>query len=272
MMLLLELKRGLLNKRMLVSCMFALVIIFLTAYDRYLYDVLFFDPEAPDIRGNHQAIQDILGEIHNKYNIWESSFSYIGIFFPLIVVFPYAASYLEEKNQKFHYFIQTRKSFDHYVRNKFLAATLTGGLAIFIPEFIFYAIISIFFNNDADSPYRQLQEEGIFYTLFNTQPELYIWIKFLTHFLLGACFACIALCLSTFVKKKAIVYVGPFLIFGIWEITAGAILDQYQFSPSTWYDLWPEVSPFYVYGSMITILITGYVIFIWRTRRVRIDD
>lgn len=256
---------------MLVTCVLSLIVMYWTAYDRILDSGTFFDPDAPDLKDNPEVVKSLYEEGHNKYNIWDHTLYHLGLLFPLIVVFPYAASFLEDRSHKFYYFIQMRKSADQYVLGKYLVVTVVGGLAIFVPQIIFYAVLSIVFKNEADSPYRILKDEGLFYTLFNTSPEAYIWLTFLTHFLLGACFAAMALCLSSFVKKKAVVYIAPFLIFAAWEITVGAILGLYQFSPTTWYQMWPEVHPLYVYGSMATILIACCLLFVWQSKRVRVN-
>ncbi|UTR15922.1 hypothetical protein MM221_05005 [Salipaludibacillus sp. LMS25] len=262
-----ELKRGMFNKRMLLACFVGLLVIILEAYDNVLEGMTFANLTAPDLVDDPDTQQWLYETGHNKYTIWMNSLFFLVMVLPLLSVFSYSASFLEERNSHFHYFIQMRKSFVSYIRGKYIAVALTGGLAILIPHLIFYMAISIFFINDPNPAFIEGSVNGPFSTSFSFHPEAYIWLTFLTHFLLGACFASIALCLSSFVKKAVIVYVAPFFIFAIWEISFGFLNLDYYMSTS-WYDMDMFADPIRMSLSFLTIFVATYTLFTWKAKEM----
>ncbi|WP_018130192.1 hypothetical protein [Effusibacillus pohliae] len=267
-----ELKRGLLNKRMLFVVLIGLVLIYLSAYSRILKSITFAALDAPDIIGNTEVIQQLITNGQNKYHIWHQSFFYLATFFPLLAILPYSASFLEERNLNFYYFVASRTSYTAYVRTKYIVNFLVGGLAIFLPEFLFYTVISLVFKNEV-LPTFVFKPIGFLASVFSTHPELYIWMIFATHFLMGACFASIAICLSSFVKRKIIVFVAPFLFYVISGFVLEAILNLFSFSPLQWFTMMynDHVNPGIMYGSLAGLLLLSLALYTTRTRMERIN-
>lgn len=255
---------------MAFAIVIGLVLIYLSAYSRILQPTTFADMNAPDIRGNQEAIQYLTTIGQNKYHIWHQSFFYLSKFFPLLAILPYSASYLEERNLNFYYFVTSRTSYTKYTWTKFVVNFLIGGLAIFIPEFIFYTVISLVFKNEV-LPSFVFKPIGFLSSVFSTHPELYIWVTFATHFLLGACFASIALGLSCFVKPKIVVYVAPFLFYIISGFLFEAIFNFVSLSPLQWFAMmYNTVNPGILYGSVIGLILLSLMVYTMRTRMVRI--
>ncbi|MFC4768583.1 hypothetical protein [Effusibacillus consociatus] len=270
-MFLQELKRGLLNKRMLFVVVIGLVLICLSAYSRILKSITFADLDAPDIIGNTEVIQQFITNGQNKYHIWHQSFFYLAFYYPLLAILPYSASFLEERNLNFFYFVAFRTSYTAYVRTKFMVNFLVGGLAVFLPEFLFYTVISLVFKNEV-LPAFLFKPIGFLASVFSIHPELYIWMIFASHFLLGACFASIALCLSSFVKRKIIVFVAPFLFYAISNFVLESVYLK-NLSPMQWFAIMYHdfVNPGVMYGSLAGLLLLSLAIYTTRTRMERIN-
>ncbi|GGA23813.1 hypothetical protein [Paenibacillus physcomitrellae] len=229
-----ELKRGICNKKMLLAVIIGLILFFISDYAEIFTLMTFANLNAPDIKGNQAVINDLIINGQNKYHIWLKSFNYLAIIFPLLIVIPYSSSYFEEKESKYYYFLLTRMSVQRYIDVKFYVNFLVGGLVLFLPELIYYIVLSIFFRSDILHPFMY-QPTGMFSKLFLTHPDTYIFITFIIHFILGACFTSIALSLSSYIKKKIVVYIAPFLIFIVSSILFEAFLHQRRYSPLQWF-------------------------------------
>lgn len=266
-----DLKRGLINGRMLLVVLIAIFLFLLSDYSAIFDTMTFADLNAPDLEGNTEAMEFIQSNGYNKYQIWLKSFSFIGILFPLLVMLPYSASYWEERQTKYQYYIVARTSLHQYVRTKFIVNGLVGGLAIFIPEFLYYIVITILFRNEVLAA-PVYQATGPFSELYFSLPELYIGIVLLTHFLIGCTFAAMGMCISTFTKKKIVIYVLPFLLYMGTGILLEGFLGWFAFSPLQWINMMSSfhADPFIMYSSIILLIAASMIIFEYRGKMVTI--
>jgi len=264
-----DLKKGLFNNRMLFVFSVTFVLFYLSDYISIFKPMTFADLNAPDLQSNEEAVHFIYSNGHNKYQVWLQSFKYIGFLFPLLVLLPYGTSYFDEKQSNFHYYIWSRTSYRKYARNKFLVSGLVGGLSILLPEFVYYIVISIIFQNKMLES-TMFQAQGPLSNMFQSTPELYIAFVLFTHFLIGCAFAAMGVCISTFVKKKIVVFVLPYLLYMGSGIILEGFLRIFTYSPLQWIQLMYnlQVNLPIMYGCLAILFIGSAVVFNLRARMV----
>ncbi|WP_281882980.1 hypothetical protein [Paenibacillus sp. YYML68] len=268
-MLLQEIIRGVRNGKMLFVFIASLLLMFLSDYASVFKLMTFADLDAPDLRGNDQAIQHLVTNGWNTYHVWIKSFDFLALIFPLLAALPYASSFLIERESRYYYFILTRAPYWSYIRIKWAVACIVGGLAIVIPELVYYVVISLIFRNEILDPFMY-EPSGIFASLFSTTPELYIGIVLITHFLLGAMFSAIAITLASLSKHLAVVYIGPFLLFTVSSIVLEAFLSLHAFSPLQWYQMTfsRHVEVYTLYIPLVLVILCSAFIYFRQAGRV----
>ena len=234
-MLLIELKRAILNKKMLLLIMVLVSLLYITAYQNVLDCSYFININADDIKGNTEAINAIRQEGGNKYVIWFNSFiPYVSTFIVLFISLTFASSFFDEKNTKFNSFIVTRISRKKYLFSKIIANSCAGGFLLLISEVIYYIIISIFFNN--------MTPPSRYEYIITKNPEQFIFIHIFFSFWFGFCFAAFALLIASIVKRKITVYVLPLLISYGFDYSVGHI-EQYYLVLINNFTIWCSTIP-----------------------------
>ncbi|GAC43737.1 hypothetical protein [Paenibacillus popilliae] len=262
-----ELKQSIFNKRMLITIIVYLFFLFLSAYNMILSSAAFFDTSADDL--TPEGI-DYLFEIgRNKYHIWARSYSQAQPIAILAIVFPYTASYIVERNQKFHYFSIIRSGEKRYRLRKFIANGMAGGLALFIPECIYYLILSLTARNTVLHPFTY-KPQGLFSELFPHTPDIYIWIVFGMHFILGFCFAAFALGITSFLSKPILVYLIPFALLVTYDVCMEHLFDVRKYGVSNMYNFMTSAtySLLEFFLVMAGLLLLGGLAFYVNYRRV----
>ncbi len=269
-MISLELKKGLFDTRMMGIIVVSLILFFLSDYASVFRMMTFADLQAPDIIDNDEMANFLVTNGFNKYHVWMKSFDYMAFIFPLLAVIPYASTYLEERESKHYYFICSRISGKRYMNTKYIVNLLIGGLALFIPELLYYILITIIFQNEILDPFFWTAT-GMFSEIFPVNPELAIWLTFLTHFLLGACFAGIAMTISSFMKRRVYVYVSTLLVYIVSSLLLEAFFQWYAYSPLQWYQVLysHHVQAVSMFPIIISIILVSYILFILQASRVQ---
>ncbi|MFD7525743.1 hypothetical protein ACFVVQ_15630 [Paenibacillus chitinolyticus] len=238
----LEFKKAVFNKRMLGVIVLSMLLLFFSAYNSLLSSFAFIDTSADDLTG--EDIEKIYEIGRNKYHILVESFGYMQSVFIFFIVFPYTASYVYERNKKYHYICGIRVGMNKYLSNKLIANSIAGGLALLIPDILYYIIISLTARNDILESFS-FYPVGLYSNLFTASPDLYLWIQFFFHFILGFCFAMFALGFTSFFTKQILVYIIPFAVYLTYDIFISnnpflkkyAITNMYNFMSSTTYSL-----------------------------------
>ena len=157
------------------------------------------------------------------------------IFAPLLAAFPYTSRFCEEFESGYIKSILIRENPARYLRTKFFANGIAGGLALSVPLALFIVVL-LFIG----VPYRAEDVPEGFVTIYNQtifQHSQFLWggiavllIFVLLTFLSGAVWANVGLCLSVFVRNKYLAVGFPLVLYyGVTVILVGT--DIYGFSP-----------------------------------------
>lgn len=229
-----ELYRAFFNKRMALIIILSLSLLYFSAYKNFLNSFYFIDKNADDL--TPEALSDILEIGSNTYHIWYQSYSFLQMLFVLIAVYPFASSYVYEKNVGFHYLCIIRCGHFNYRFKKLLATGIAGGMALFIPSLVYLGAISLFFNNQILSKF-EFQPSGLFSNIFIQSPFSYIMIVLIMHFVLGFSIAIFAMGVTSFSSKIILVYVIPFALYLTFDILLSNISGLDKFTLTSMYYL-----------------------------------
>ncbi|MFD2671766.1 hypothetical protein [Marinicrinis sediminis] len=247
-----ELKRAVCNYRMLFVVILSLLLLYLSAYNTILSSSWFIDQKADDL--SKESIEKLFEFGKNKYHIWTQSYLYMQSLFILIIILPYASSYVYEKQKGFHYFSMIRAGTRKYRMLKILSGSIAGGLALIVPELLYYLGLSLIARNQLLHPF-QLMPAGLFSDLFQTHPDLYIILIIGIHFFLGVSYTAFAIGLTSFFSRTIYVYIIPFVFYLFYDIVISstksfakyAITPVYNFMSSTGSHIYDHIMLFGVF-------------------------
>ncbi|MFJ7666768.1 hypothetical protein ACIQXI_06655 [Lysinibacillus sp. NPDC097195] len=191
------------------------ILCYFSAYSSLLSTHFFIDREADDLTAeNLKYLLEVGG---NTYHIWLNGFHFTQIIFVLAAIYPYAASFVAEKRGHFHYFSIIRMGHLKYRIFKLFANGIAGGLALCIPNALFFLAMSVFFENKMLYPF-EFQPDGLLGDLFATTPLLYILFVLASHFTLGFSIAIFAMGITSFFSKIVYVYTISFALYLTFDI------------------------------------------------------
>jgi hypothetical protein len=233
-MLVKEIARSIFNRRMGLVIAVMLLLHYLSSYQSLLSSHFFIDRNAEDL--TPEGLKQILEIGANTYHIWLNSFSYTQVIFVLAVIYPYTASFVYEKKMNFHYFSIIRMGHLKYRIYKMVANSIAGGLALSIPSALYFAGLSIFFENKILDPF-EFHPEGVFSHLFTNTPSLYILFVLFIHFILGFSISIFAMGITSFFSKNVYVYAIPFALYLSFDILISNINGLEKFAGTRIYYL-----------------------------------
>lgn len=265
-MLLKELKRAVLNKRFLVVVMLSIFLMLLRSYTYVWHNVMGVN-SAVDL--TNEGKEMILRIYANKYHIWIGSFEMVSIVFPIFVVMPFLYSIVQERVSHFDYLVRIRNGRKRYMINKFLAVCISGGLALAIPETIYYLLLTVFARNEILNPF-QLNPYGIFSHLFNDKPDIYILITLMMHFILGFAFAAFSIGISSFCTKEVSTYLVPYGVFLTLDILLSSSSNFKNFTILSAYKFMFRENNYTLIHFIVTVIllfVIGILVFLFNDRR-----
>ena len=191
------LKRSILNIRMLFVIVANFIILFVSLFE---YGIITVDGKTP-------------GTTYDILTMYTIPFA-ISSFIIFAGRFPYAFSYLEERNSGYLKYIRTRINIGKYAKYKVLFSGLSGGLSVMIPGVMIFAVICLIGRKVIPG------DNGHIFKRF------VLLLKAILLFLFGAMWAELALLFSNIFKNRYVAYVLPFLAYelmwlvfpvGIWN-------------------------------------------------------
>lgn len=196
----------------------------------------------------------------NQNNL--ESFIYF-LILPLMAALPFGTSYFDDTKSGFLKSIYMRTSRREYLSAKYLAAFLSGGIAVAVPLILNLMCSLILLPNLF--PVKAMGQTGIsdmhmFYRLFFSNPLLYTLIFILIDFLIGGIWACVGLAASFISDYKIVVLICPFFIQLIIHVVC-TILDVIDYSSVYWTQSgfgivhWWIPLVYFVIGTVITAII-----------------
>ncbi|MCX6063559.1 MAG: hypothetical protein NTV26_05130 [Caldiserica bacterium] len=183
-------------------------------------------PVSPFIRPEEQYLYPFTQNAFDAF-LWAMGLSGpFAILAPLIVVLPFAASFITDRSSGYITFILSRTSFRRYRTSKYIANLLAGGVSTSLPLLVGYGIINIFYKRGlppipapgeawvgARLPW--VNANGTFGYLYRTKPDLYIIFLIGLAFLWGAAWATAGLSLSLVTRNRYHVLAAPFVLYMI---------------------------------------------------------
>lgn len=148
----------------------------------------------------------------NTFNL--ESFLYF-LVLPLIAALPFGTTYFTDQKEGYLKSIYMRVSRKQYLRAKYTAAFLSGGVAVVIPLVLNLMCCMVLVPNlpsPSIMPQNGICARNVFYEIYYSKPTAYILIFLCLDFLLGGIYACIALAGSFLADYKIIVAAAPFFV------------------------------------------------------------
>lgn len=148
-----------------------------------------------------------------------SGFTPFAAIFPLL---PYATSFCDEYNSGYVKNIVTRVGLGKYIKTKIISVGLSGALAIGVPFFIIFILITII---GAPTTAGNLSEAYIGKIWESCAPigggTLVLAAKLLLGLLFGSVWALVGLAISAWFTNRYVTIVGPFVLYqGLWILLA----------------------------------------------------
>lgn len=142
-------------------------------------------------------------------------FSSLILLAPLLCTLPYSASYCDEYNNHYIYYIMHRsRSYREYAVSKLLVTAICGGLTIFIPMLLYGVICRLLaVPVDISNPQHVSVLSTSIWSLVNTNGG-FVYIFFQSFFfgLFGSACALVSLAVSAYIPNKYIVYALPLIL------------------------------------------------------------
>lgn len=192
------------------------------------------------------------------YSLGTAIFFYIS---PLIAALPYGWSYCEEKRNGYRQLMVARCGKKSYVFSKYIAAFVSGGLAVVLPLVFNLLLTALFIPLIKPFPsfidmYGVSSVDPMSY-LYYSHPLCYVFCYLCIDFVFGGLIACMAVVFAVFVRYKVLSIILPmFVCLGI-----NYIENFIYTNPSG--HIYHELSPLYflravsaVYPASWTIILT----------------
>lgn len=251
--LLLEFKRGLLSKNFLIAILLNCLCLAIGIYSNYL--VLFMQMQKG-------LVLFYIGYLFTPGGI-------LTVVVPIIVTLPFAASFIEDKENFFLRNVLIRETRIYYLIKKYLITGLLGSLAIALPLLILL-LLNVMLLNIGVFPKGNVNlgtGAGPFNEIYQRNQLMYALITIANSAIFGFIYANIGLTISFFIKNKIAAITTPFLLYmlpGFFFI----YLHLDRFEPSSTFDfnanskntLSIVISEFLFL--LTTSLIAGYIKFV----------
>ncbi|MCB2178577.1 hypothetical protein KQH61_04095 [bacterium] len=204
-----EIKRGIVNQKFLISAAVGFLLLWLGLSDYWLIS------DAPEYLSRLPAFYN---NAHDAF-IWAQNTGYWSMLAPLLAVIPYSDSYFNDMHSGFLRSLLMRVSYTKYLLIKYFSTALSGGLALALPLLIFYIYTNIMFSRgfNEDMYNRRLGTNpasfGPFGNMYQIHPDGYIFTLIGIGFLFGATFSIFGLMISLFTKNRYVPLATPFVVF-----------------------------------------------------------
>lgn len=200
------------------------------------------------------------------------AFGTFDLFAPVIAAAPCSAAFYNDFGSGYCKFILPRTSRIKYLLSKIFTCGITGGLAVFLPNFVFF-IFLFAFGKEHSSDINLLQG-SVLGNIEHTNNGLNVMvILLLLSFLFGIAWSLIGLAVSAFIPNKYVALVAPFMIYFALSTALSLTDESLVFSPINMlypnYSKIPSIAFCFIY--QLILIATASVIFIIRAYR-RLND
>lgn len=230
-----NLKRGIINRDMLISLIASVICLVIGGYESLI------------IYKQNSYVNAFFSSLTNGTS------SIMALVFPIIACIPYAASYAEEKVSGYLNYVIIKVNKKKYIRTKILSCALSGGLAVGVPALVF--LIACIWCKGTQLSSTQSEYYYITHAvgLFDRSPIFYCLLYVLNFFLCGAIFALIGLAVSVYINNKYLIHIIPFAIYILLAMLMANI--NINLNPVTLYDINSYSESSLVFNSIYKIVI-----------------
>ena len=195
------------------------------------------------------------------------TFGTFDLFAPAIAAIPCGAAFYNDYGSGFCKFILPRTSRLKYLLVKTFTCGITGGLALFMPNFLLFGFL-LLFGNPHSSELNLLQGS----VLSSLEHANVILVLLLLAFLFGAGWALMGLAVSAFIPNKFAAAASPFMIY--FALSTALSLDDSCFIFSPMNMLYPNALAipsitFCVIYLLVLIVISAAVFILRAYRRLK---
>lgn len=173
---------------------------------------------------------------HSVYDIWIGGFTgsifamLLYLIIPLLVAFPMAGFYLEDKKSGYFTFIQARRKTKQYFINLILCNFIVGGIALIFPLLLNIYMCYLFVpDKKLDFIVGETHNvtlyggQVLFPELYYEHPLLHLILSIFIAFLVGGILATIAIAFSSYAKNIFTVWISAFVINYLYESITGIV-------------------------------------------------
>ena len=196
------------------------------------------------------------------------TFGTFDLFAPAIAAIPCGAAFYNDYGSGFCKFILPRTSKIKYLLAKAFTCGITGGLALFLPNFLLFGFI-LLFGNPHSSELNLLQGSVLGSIEHANNGVNVMLVLLLLAFLFGAGWALVGLAVSAFIPNKFAAAASPFMIY--FALSTALSLDDNCFIFSPMNMLYPNAlaipSITFCVIYLLVLIVVSAAIFILRAYR-----
>ena len=155
------------------------------------------------------------------------------ILFPILAVLPFGTSLVRDEQLHYTRNILVRQSKRRYFLAKYIAAYVSGAVAVLLPLALLFALCAT--KYPCAELYQRAQrsfimDRNMFSQFYYTAPWIYMLIYWFVNMLAGGMLAGTALLLSQFIHKRMSVVFIPFIVYSYMAYLFGGQAQYERFS------------------------------------------
>lgn len=209
-----ELKRSLFNKWMLIAMIITSAFCIRQLIDVYNSRMEYFS--VIEELGYDKAVNICTTTAYENWILFDFNTYKIALIFviPILAVLPFGMSYYSDLKSGYIKQIVSRMSMKTYTRAKYIAAFISGGVAVTLPLFIQFLLTATLYP--LHNPYRfdgTMRGQYCFAVdLFYEHPMIFTLFRLLLVFVVAGLFATVSLLVSKYIYNYFSVFITPFVV------------------------------------------------------------
>lgn len=192
------------------------------------------------------------------------------LFAPVFAVIPSVTLFCDDYNSGYLKSVLFRSNIERYIRENILTSTISGGLAVFLPEFICSLIFIIVGEPHVPSQYSSYLDATVFADLqYVGNGYLVLCFYLFFAFLFGAVWANIGMCISAFIPNRYVALSAPFAIYYGVHLLLNRSVTFSMFSPANMVQPTSKLLPNIAFpvAYQLTLLLLAIVLFANKLKR-----
>ena len=255
-----ELKRAIFNYRCLILGIVMICILALSSYEEVWKNAIFIsnDDGSPVSNDMYLYYTQTFG---NAYYIWRKSYVTIEAILPILVVFPFLLSYLEEKKNGYRYLCIARIGTSKYLINKVIAIAVGTAIVIGTVETIYFLIL-LGLGNTGNIPESYGLGVQFFYDLYSRNVLLHTTFILFLRVIFVFAFTVFSIGVTQRLTSKIGLIVIPFLVATTIDIFISVILHSNLLINYAYSLIFVANFSIFNYITIVSLLLAGGILMI----------